>query len=159
MVNNIFRFLFLAVVAFLLILSAACSKAAATSTSTTPRIPGPQSAALVQNDINILAQTNLDYSFMVEDYMKDVKVTGSFSTFGGAPNSIQVYIMDDTTYNSWVKGRTVPILFSSGSLSMGEINQAITTPGKYHLTFSNTYPASVADAQQVKVDIVLNWTN
>jgi hypothetical protein len=66
--------------------------------------------------------------------------------------------MDDATYNAWIKGKSLPLLFHSGSMSIGEINQAIPTPGKYHITFSNTFPASTAPGQQVKVDISLKWT-
>jgi hypothetical protein len=90
--------------------------------------------------------------------MQDVTITGSFDTFGGAPNSIRVLIMDDATYKKFVKGDVAAPVLDSGALSNGEINTTIPSPGKYHLTFANTYPAYVAAAQQVKVDIELNWT-
>ena len=70
----------------------------------------------------------MDYAFTVEPAMKDVSVVGSFQTFGGAPNHIEVYIMDDATYKTWLKGGTAHILLDSGSLSSGDIDQAITTP-------------------------------
>jgi len=68
--------------------------------------------------------------------MKDVSVVGSFKTIGGVPNTIEAYLMDDTTYKNWIGGRTVHILFDSGSLSSGNIDhQAITVPGLYHIVF------------------------
>ena len=140
----------------LLFVISGCNKA--TSTVTTPLVPGPQSATLVSGDISVTAGTNLDYAFTVEPAMKDVSVVGSFQTFGGAPNHIEVYIMDDATYKTWLKGGTAHILLDSGSLSSGDIDQAITTPGKYHLTFTNYAPASLSPAQQVTVSFDLKWT-
>ena len=136
----------------------ACNTAASTPTATTPLVPGPQSSSLLSGDISVNAETNLDYAFTVEPTMKDVSVVGSFKTFGGAPNHIEVYIMDDATYNLWVKGRTARILYDSGSLSNGEVNQAISTSGKYHLTFTNYASASLSPAQQVTVSFDLKWT-
>ena len=140
----------------LLALISGCNTA--TPTATTPLVPGPQSATLVSGDISVTAGTNLDYAFTVEPAMKDVSVVGSFQTFGGAPNHIEVYIMDDATYKTWLKGGTAHILLDSGSLSSGDIDQAITTPGKYHLTFTNYASASLSPAQQVTVSFDLKWT-
>ena len=128
-------------------------------TATTLLVPGPQSSSLVTGDISVNAETNLEYAFTVEGTMKDVSIVGSFKTFGGAPNHIEVYIMDDATYKLWIKGRTARILYDSGSLSNGEVNQAITTPGKYHLIFTNLAPPSLSPAQQVTVSFDLKWTN
>ena len=136
----------------------ACSPVAGTSITTTPLVSGPQSSSLVSGDISVNAETNLDYAFTVEPAMKDVSIIGSFQTFGGAPNHIEVYLMDDATYNLWVKGRTVRILYDSGNLSNGAVNQAIPTPGKYHLTFTNRASASLSPAQQVTVSFDLKWT-
>ena len=136
---------------FIVLLSAlfACGPAAGTTTSTTPLPTGPQSEYLVNGDISVSAETRNNYAFNVSADMKDVSVVGSFKTIGGAPNTIEAYIMDDATYVNWLKGRTVHILFDSGSLSSGNIDQAITVPGIYHIVFANYSPASVAPAQQV----------
>ena len=144
---------------FIIVLSAlsACGPTAGTTTSSTPLPTGPQSESLVIGDINVSAETRNNYAFTVSADMKDVNVVGSFKTIGGAPNTIEAYIMDDTTYINWLKGRTVHILFDSGSLSSGNIDQAITVPGLYHIVFANYYPASVADAQKVTTSIELNW--
>ena len=137
----------------------ACSPAASTSTLTAPLATGPQSSTLVNGDISVNAETNNDYAFDVTAAMKDASVVGSFKTFGGAPNHIEVYIMDDATYKLWIKGRTAHILLDSGSLSSGNIDQAITTPGEYHLIFTNYAPSSLSPAQQVTVSFDLKWTN
>lgn len=136
----------------------ACSPVAGTSTTTTSLVPGPQSSSLLSGNISVDAETNKDYAFTVEPTMKDTSIVGSFQTFGGAPNHIEVYLMDDATYKTWLKGGTAHILYDSGSLSNGEVNQAISTPGKYHLTFTNRASASLSPAQQVTVSFDLKWT-
>lgn len=154
--NKKIRFFISGVFLVLLTALSACGQKANT-TSTTPLVPGPHSSILVGGNINIAAMTNQDYAFTVDANMRDVTVSGSFDTFGGAPNSIRVFVMDDATYNAWIKGKTVPQLSDSGALSSGDLSTAIPGPGIYHLTFSNTYPAYVAVAQQVKVNILLKW--
>ncbi len=125
--------------------------------TTTPTVTGPQSQNLVNGDISVTAETNFDYAFEVNKAMKEVKVVGNFRTFGGAPNHIEVYVMDDDTYNNWLKGRTVHILFDSGLMSSGTIDQDIVTPGKYHLVFTNYAKATLSPAQQVTTKVDLNW--
>jgi hypothetical protein len=127
------------------------------SKTTTPTVTGPQSQSLVDGDISVSAETNFDYAFTVTAAMKQVNVNGTFRTFGGAPNHIEVYIMDDSTYTNWLKAKTVHILFDSGLMSSGSIDQAITVPGKYHLIFTNYAPATLAAAQQVNTKVILNW--
>jgi hypothetical protein len=56
-----------------------------------------------------------------------------------------------------LKAKTVHILFDSGLMSSGSIDQAITVPGKYHLIFTNYAPATLAAAQQVNTKVILNW--
>jgi hypothetical protein len=157
-VKKCFKIVFTVYCIMLLTVILACGPAAGTSTLTTPITPGPQSAPLVNGNISVKAGTNLDYAFTVEPAMKDVSVVGSFQTFGGAPNHIEVYIMDDATYTTWLKGGTAHILLDSGNLSSGDIDQAITTSGKYHLTFTNYASASLSPAQQVTVSFDLKWT-
>ena len=142
----------------LLAVISGCNTAPSNTTPSTPLTPGPQSSSLINGNISVNAETNLEYAFTVEPAMKDVSVVGSFQTFGGAPNHIEVYIMDDATYKLWIKGRTARILFDSGSLSNGEVNQAITTPGKYYLIFTNYASPSLSPAQQVTVSFDLKWT-
>ena len=147
---------------FTVLLSAlfACGPAAGTTTLTTTLATGPQSIYIVNGNISVSAETRNNYAFNISATMKDVSVVGVFKTFGGAPNTIEVYIMDDATYNKWLKNSGVPnILFDSEQLSSGDIDQAITTPGEYHLVFANYAPASLSPAQQVTTTIELKWVN
>lgn len=84
-------------------------------------------------------------------------MAGSFNTFGGLPNAIQVYIMADAVYPDWLKGRQVDIAYDSGSRSTGTFDVSIAKPGLYHLLFSNYAEASVAPAQQVTANVTLQW--
>ena len=136
----------------------ACNSAPGTTTLETSLPAGPQSNVLVSGDISVSAKTNNEYAFNVTSSMKDISVVGTFKTFGGAPNHIEVYIMDDATYKLWIKGHTALILYDSGSLSSGAVNQAITIPGKYYLIFTNYASATISPAQQVTVSFDLKWT-
>lgn len=154
-VEKILKLLMTGTVAAILLMLSACG---GTKTTSTSLVPGPHSSPLISGNVSVQAQTNLDYAFDVTSAMQDVTITGSFDTFGGAPNSIRVLIMDDATYKKFIKGDVAAPISDSGPLSNGELNTVIPGPGKYHLTFANSYPAYIAAAQQVKVDIELNWT-
>jgi hypothetical protein len=149
------------VISFVVLLSilCSCSSGTKTSTSTTPLPTGPQSSPLLDGNISVTAETNLDNAFVVTANMKNVSVAGYFECFGGAPNHIELYLMDDATYKKFLQKPGVPnILYDSQLMSSADINQAITTPGTYHLVFRNISPATLSPAQQVKTTIVLNWT-
>ena len=154
-VGKYMRFIITVVFIAVLGMMTACGKGS--TVAPTPTVTGPQSQTLVSGDISVSAQTNFDYAFTVTAAMKQVNVNGKFNTFGGAPNHIEVYIMDDSTYTNWLKKRTVHILFDSGLMSSGTVDQAITVPGKYHLIFTNYAPATLAAAQQVHTQVILNW--
>jgi hypothetical protein len=158
--NRYFRVI--PVISFVVLLSILCSCTPGTknSTSTTPLPTGPQSSPLLDGNISVTAETNLDNAFVVTANMKNVTVAGYFECFGGAPNHIELYLMDDATYKKFLQKPGVPnILFDSQLMTSAEIpNVAITTPGTYHLVFRNISPATLSPAQQVKTTIVLNWT-
>ena len=151
----------LTAVSFIVLLSILCScnSTPKTTTTTTPLPTGPQSAPLLDGNISVTAETNLDNAFVVTKDMKNVTVAGYFECFGGAPNHIELYLMDDATYKKFLQKPGVPnILYDSQLMSSADINQAITLPGTYHLVFRNISPATLSPAQQVKTTITLNWT-
>jgi hypothetical protein len=141
----------------ILLLSVVSACGSKTTAVTTPTTPGPNTLSLIKGDITVNANTNYDTSFTVDANMKDVKIQGKFQTFGGAPNVIEAYIMDDATYNNFLKGKEARFLFDSDKLSTGFIDFALTDPGKYHLTFTNWYDITISPAQKVTVNIDLNW--
>ena len=151
---------FILVCSFITILgfvSACGQNGEVTPTPTAPTTSGPQSAPLVIGDIEVKANTNYEVGFTVDVNMKDVKVVGNFRTFGGAPNVIQAYIMNDATYTAWLKGTSLPLVYDSGRMSIGFIDKEITAPGKYHFIFTNWSGPEVSPAQKVSATINLTW--
>jgi hypothetical protein len=144
---------------------AACGSAK-TTTSSTPLPTGPQTLPIIDttgatpNYISVTAETNQNYTFNIAANMQNASVTGYFYTTGGAPNLIEVYLMDNATYTKWLKnpGGQSTILYDSEEMSSGELNKANLSPGIYHLIFSNKASADLAPAQAVVAKIDLNWT-
>ena len=146
-----------------------CNSTPKTTTTSTPLPTGPQTLPIIDTtnttlfpggSVSITAETNLNYTFNVAANMQDVSVTGYFNCTGGAPNLIEVYLMNDSTYAKWLKnpGGQSTILYDSEEMSSGQLNEAITTPGIYHLIFSNKASADLSAAQAVATTIDLNWT-
>ena len=154
----------LSVVVLTVILSACGS--AKTTTSSTPLPIGPQTLPIIDttaatpNYISVTAETNQNYTFNIAANMRNASVTGYFYTTGGAPNLIEVYLMDNATYTKWLKnpGGQSTILYDSEEMSSGELNKANLSPGTYHLIFSNKASADLSAAQEVVTKIDLNWT-
>ena len=153
----------------LLSILCACNSTPKTTTSSTPLPTGPQTLPIIDTtnttlypggSISITAETNLNYTFNVAANMQDVSVTGYFNCIGGAPDLIEVYLMDNSTYAKWVKnpGGQSTILYDSEEMSAGALNEANLIPGIYHLIFSNKASADLSAAQAVITKIDLNWT-
>ena len=153
----------------LLSILCACNSTPKTTTSSTPLPTGPQTLPIIDTtnttlypggSISITAETNLNYTFNVAANMQDVSVTGYFNCIGGAPDLIEVYLMDNSTYAKWVKnpGGQSTILYDSEEMSAGALNESNMAPGTYHLIFSNKASADLSAAQAVITKIDLNWT-
>jgi len=155
-------------VSFLVLFSvlSACGSGAKTTTTSTPLPTGPQSLPIIDttaatpNYISVTAETNQNYTFNIAANMQGASVTGYFYTTGGAPNLIEVYLMDNATYTKWLKnpGGQSTILYDSEEMSSGELNKANLPAGTYHLIFSNKATADLSAAQEVVTKIDLNWT-
>jgi len=143
----------------------ACGSAKTTTTST-PLPTGPQTLPIIDttaatpNYISVNAETNQNYTFNIAANMQNASVTGYFYTTGGAPNLIEVYLMDNATYTKWLKnpGGQSTVLYDSEEMSSGELNKANLSPGTYHLIFSNKATADLSAAQAVVTKVDLNWT-
>jgi hypothetical protein len=147
----------------------ACNSTSKTTTSSTPLPTGPQTLPIIDTtnktlypggSISITAETNLNYTFNIAANMQNVSVTGYFTCTGGAPDLIEVYLMNDATYAKWLKnpGGQSTILYDSEEMSAGELNESNMAPGIYHLIFSNKASADLSAAQAVVTKIDLNWT-
>ena len=146
----------------------ACNSAAKTTTTSTPLPTGPQSLPIIDTTaatpdyITVTAETNQNYTFNIAANMQNASVTGYFYTTGGAPNLIEVYLMDNATYTKWLKnpGGQSTILYDSEEMSAGGLNKTNLPPGTYHLIFSNKATASTDSpgTQEVKTKVDLNWT-
>jgi hypothetical protein len=148
----------IAVCLSVLSLFASCRNGGPTTTSTPP--PSnlvPRSVSLVNNDIQVLAKTNYDIPFSVNSTMYNVKVVGTYNTFGGLPNIIESYVMGDAAYVVWLRGQKADILFDSNPVSSGSLKVSVPGKGKYHLLFSNYAEATVAPYQQVHAEVRLEW--
>ena len=143
----------------------ACGSAKTTTTST-PLPTGPQTLPIIDTTaatpdyISVTAETNQNYTFNIAANMQNASVSGYFYTTGGAPNLIEVYLMDNATYTKWLKnpGGQSNILYDSEEMSSGELNKANLPAGTYHLIFSNKASANLSAAQEVVTKIDLNWT-
>jgi hypothetical protein len=143
----------------LLALVAGCRTPAQTSTQTSSPSGTfvPQSRSLVDGNISVAALTNYDTPFNVTTDVTNVKVAGTFNAFGGVPNQIEVYILNDSVYSSWLKGQAVDLIYDWGKKTTGNFDVAIPGPGNYHLLFSNYADSQVAPAQQVSATVALQW--
>lgn len=135
----------------------ACGASTSGSGTTSPTTPVTSPLTLVNDNITVAAKTNYDILFSVTATMQNPKVVGSFDAFGGVPNVINVYIMNDAAYRGWLKGGKADILLDSGALSTGSIDVAIPAPGWYHLLFSNYDAGQINPAQKVSAKVEMVW--
>ena len=117
----------------------------------------PQSSNLINEIIVVAAGDYYDIPFSVDtSEMQNVRVVGYFAASGGTGNDIEVAILDDMTFTNWINGHQGTSLYNSGKIMAVEIDVSITTSGKYHLVFSNTF--SIVSSKTVSSRIDLNWS-
>lgn len=117
----------------------------------------PQSRNLVNATITVGPGEHYDIAFSVDvDAMQDVRVVGSFRASGGSGNDIKAFIMDDLAYINWVNGHQVSVLYSSGKITIANINVPITSSDRYHLVFSNDF--SIFSSKDVSTRVDLEWS-
>ncbi len=117
----------------------------------------PQSSNLINGNIVITPGDYYDIPFSVDTgEMQDIKVVGSFEASGGSSNDIEAAILDDMTFINWINGQQGTALYNSGKITLAEIDVSITTSGKYHLVFSNTFSTVSSKTVSAKVD--LHWS-
>lgn len=68
-------------------------------------------------------------------------------------DNIEVYIMDNDSYENWINGAKVQTYYSSGRITVSNINVPLEE-GDYQLVFSNRY--SVISNKAVTASITLN---
>ncbi len=144
----------------ILVLLGACSSPASTPTPTHTLTPTPvlvpQSSNLVKGTITVKAGGWYHVSFSVTSAMIGPRVVGSFKASGGSGNDIVALILDDMAYTNWSNGHTVNALYTSGQITVANINVPISTPGTYHLVFSNIFSIFISKDVATKVD--LQWS-
>ena len=126
-----------------------------------PKSPTPvlvsQTRNVVNATITVSPGKHYDIPFSVDvNAMRNVRVAGSFRASGGSGNDIIAIIMDDMAYINWVNGHKVSVLYSSGKITVADMNVAITASGKYHLVFSNNF--SIFSSKDVSARVDLEWS-
>jgi hypothetical protein len=117
----------------------------------------PQSSNLIDGNIVVTPGDYYDIPFLVDtSEMQNIRVVGYFAASGGSGNDIEVAILDDITFTNWINGHQGTSLYNSGKITVAEIDVSITTSGKYHLVFSNTF--SIVSSKNVSARVDLNWS-
>jgi hypothetical protein len=135
--NKRFPIILIGLLALAIILTAGCSQSSSGAQQTL------QNYNLVNGVITVSAGSYYNISFTVTSAMTNPSLTGSFTASGGSGNDIIALMLDDTSLTNWVNGHQVNTFYNSGQLTTSNINVSITTPGTYHLIFSNKLPTTL----------------
>jgi len=147
--NKRFPIILIGLLALAIMLTAGCSQSSSGAQQTL------QNYNLVNGVITVSAGSYYNISFTVTSAMTNPSLTGSFTASGGSGNDIIALMLDDTSLTNWVNGHQVNTFYNSGQLTTSNINVSITTPGTYHLIFSNKF--SIFTLKQVSTQVNLRW--
>jgi len=117
--------------------------------------PVLRTSNLVNGTITVSSGSYYNATFSVIGAMTSCTLTGSFTASGGSGNDIIAVVLDDMAFTNWVNGHQVSTLYNSGQITTSNINVSISTPGTYHLVFSNKF--STFTSKQVSTSVNLNW--
>ncbi len=86
--------------------------------------------------------------------MRDIKISGRFSSSGGSDNGIEAFVFDEDNYRNWFDRHQSQSIFQSGAVTVGNVQVAIDMPGTYYVVFSGR---SNFVARKVDTDLKLDY--
>lgn len=117
---------------------------------------------VLNSSFQVAAHSFRYYKFTLPEGSKNMALVGHFavsipngsagSTAGAqAPataqsnSSIEVYVMRESAFDSWLKGNASPLIYQSGQVAELIVNQALPNgPGVYYVIFSDKFDPSAA---------------
>ena len=153
------RILSAIILLFLAVSVAACGAGASPGVRATPArqpVQVTQTKNLVNGMITVGARSYYDIYFYVESGMHGARVAGRFSASGGGGNDILTAVMDDQAFINWKNGHDVTVLYSSGQITIADLNVPVSTGKGYHLVFDNQF--SLLTSKKVSTEVNLTWS-
>jgi hypothetical protein len=120
------------------------------STSPTPTV------ALVSETTNVITGTvvvpangSRDLTFDIDaTTQRNIRLVGWVHASGGSQNEIEVFVANDTDYQSWQQGRKVTPIYNSGRTTLADLDVKIPAAmTRYHLVFNNVFSSSLKYVQ------------
>lgn len=105
------------------------------------QLPKPVITKILVNDTLLVAAGNIGhYHFKLDLSNVDKYVLkGKFAAGGGSGNDVEAYLFDELNFANWINGHEAKSLYSSGRITVGEIQIDITKSGTYYVAFSNSF--------------------
>jgi hypothetical protein len=86
--------------------------------------------------------------------MHDVRVMGKFRASGGSGNDVQAVLADEDSFENWKNGHQAQVLYSTGQVTVGELNTPITKSGTYYFCLSNKFSMFTSKDVFAEIDLV-----
>jgi hypothetical protein len=104
--------------------------------------------------INQLGYSYIELNVPVK--ASSVRLQGNFTASGGNENAIEAYVFSGDDYANWTKRRDAHSYYSSGRVSIGNIEANLPAgTGNYYLVFNNKF--SVLSPSTVRVHAALTY--
>jgi hypothetical protein len=140
--------------AFVLVILAAIFWFALTRLSNRQSQPDQNPAMISQpvasGRITVNARDFVAYPFSVPSACKQAKVEGDFETAG---NTVELLIMDDTTFANWKNHVPATPLYSSGRLNHASVNLKLATSAKRYYFVVNNRTSARPQTVQARLDL------
>ncbi len=131
-----------------LIAPLACSGSGGSKTTSSPT----STVALISQTKNVLTGTlvvpangSRDLTFDIDGTTQsNIRLVGWIHASGGSQSEIEVFVANDSDYQTWQQGRKVTPIYNSGRTTIADLNVRIpASMGRYHLVFNNVFSSSL----------------
>jgi hypothetical protein len=104
-----------------------------------------QTKNIITGSIVVPAWGSRDLVFEIDGLnMTGARLVGWFHASGGSDNEIEMFVADDTAFETWNQGRAVTPFYNSGKTTLGEIDVKMPSSStRYHLVFNNIFSGSM----------------
>lgn len=115
----------------------------------------PVDQKIASGQIEVKAQSYVQYRVTIMPEMVRPVLTGSFNTSGGSGNDIMAVIADEANFINWINGHQAQVYWTTqGRATTGNFAVRLQ-PGTYYLAFNNRF--SLFTGKQVFLEADLNY--
>jgi hypothetical protein len=114
----------------------------------------PVTQKLASGRVLVKPLNGVDYRIEITPEMHNAQVTGNFTAYGGANNTVAAVLMPQSEYANWINGHEADTYYSSGGQKNSDQFAVRLGPGIYTFGISNRLSKKATKFVYLEVELI-----